>query len=123
MTTVSGDANSASPEGGHFWNYDVVVYPKNETGIPTLEKTVREARKDTGKNNGTDAIDDGFDHNATGSAGDVMEYQIISTLPTITSKATSLTTYEFYDTISEGLSYNKSLKDVKTFGFGGCGIL
>jgi aspartyl-tRNA(Asn)/glutamyl-tRNA(Gln) amidotransferase subunit A len=43
MTTVSGDANSASPEGGHFWNYDVVVYPKNETGIPTLEKTVREA--------------------------------------------------------------------------------
>ena len=113
MTTVSGDANSASPEGGHFWNYDVVVYPKNETGIPTLEKTVREARKDTGKNNGTDAIDDGFDHNATGSAGDVMEYQIISTLPTITSKATSLTTYEFYDTISEGLSYNKSLKDVK----------
>ena len=36
MTTVSGDANSASPEGGHFWNYDVVVYPKNETGIPTL---------------------------------------------------------------------------------------
>ena len=44
MTTVSGDANSASPEGGHFWNYDVVVYPKNETGIPTLEKTVREAQ-------------------------------------------------------------------------------
>lgn len=38
MTTVSGDANSASPEGGHFWNYDVVVYPKNETGIPSLER-------------------------------------------------------------------------------------
>lgn len=113
MTTVSGDANSSSPEGGHFWNYDVVVYPKNETGIPTLEKTVREAKKDTGNNNGTDNINDGFEHNATGSAGDVMEYQIISTLPTITSNATSLTTYNFYDTISEGLSYNKSLKDVK----------
>lgn len=113
MTTVSGNAESASPEGGHFWNYDVVVYPKNETGIPTLEKTVREANKDTGKNNGTDNINDGFEHNATGSTGDVMEYQILSTLPTITSNATSLTTYNFYDSISEGLSYNKTLKDVK----------
>ena len=72
MTTVSGDANSASPEGGHFWNYDVVVYPKNETGIPTLEKTVREAKKDTGTHNGTDTITDGFEHNATASAGDVL---------------------------------------------------
>ena len=113
MTTVSGNAESASPEGGHEWNYNVVVYPKNETGIPTLEKTVREAKKDTGNNNGTDNINDGFEHNATGSAGDVMEYQIISTLPTITSKATSLITYNFYDTISAGLTYNKSLKDVK----------
>ncbi len=113
MTTVSGDANSASPEGGHYWNYDVVVYPKNNTGIPSLEKTIREAMADTGKNNGSNDINDGFEHNATGSAGDVMEYQIISTLPTITSDATSLTTYNFYDTISKGLSYNKTLRDVK----------
>ena len=113
MTTVSGDANSASPEGGHFWNYDVVVYPKNETGIPTLEKTLREAKKDTGNNEGSDTITDGFEHNATASAGDVIEYQIISTLPTITSNATSLTTYNFHDTISKGLTYNKTLKDVK----------
>lgn len=108
MTTVSGDANSASPEGGHFWNYDVVVYPKNETGIPSLEKTVREAQKDTGTNNGTDSITDGFGHNATASAGDGLEYQIVSTLPTITSDATSLTVYKFYDTLSEGLSYSKA---------------
>ena len=108
MTTVSGDANSASPEGGHFWNYDVVVYPKNETGIPSLEKTVRESKDDTGNNNGSDVITDGFSHNATASAGDVMEYQIVSTLPTITSDATRLTVYNFYDTISEGLSYNKA---------------
>jgi len=113
MTTVSGNEYSASVEGGHAWNYDVVVYPKNETGIPTLEKTVREAMKDTGNNNGTDNINDGFEHNATGSAGDVMEYQILSTLPTITSNATALSTYMFYDTISEGLTYNKALKDVK----------
>lgn len=113
MTTVTGNEFSASPEGGHFWNYDVVVYPKNNTGIPSLEKTIREAMKDTGKNDGTGDIYDGYYHTATGSAGDVMEYQIVSTLPTITSNATSLTTYNFYDTISEGLSYNKTLKDVK----------
>ena len=113
MTTVSGDANSASPEGGHFWNYDVVVYPKNNTGIPSLEKTVRESVKDTGTNGGTDDIYDGYDHVGTGSAGDVMEYQIVSTLPTITSNATSIKTWNFYDSICEGLTYNKALKDVK----------
>ena len=113
MTTVSGDSNSASPEGGHFWNYDVVVYPKNNTGIPSLRKDIREAQKDTGKNDGSDNIYDGFAHNATASAGDVLEYQIISGIPTITSNATSICTWNFYDSISEGISYNKSLKDVK----------
>ena len=113
MTTVSGNSESDSPEGGHEWNYDVVVYPKNETGIPSLEKTVREAKVDTGKNDGSNVITDGFAHNATGSSGDVMEYQIISTLPTITSNATSLSVYNFYDTIADGLSYNKARKDVK----------
>ncbi len=110
MTTVSGDANSASPEGGHFWNYNVVVYPKNNTGIPSLEKTVRESAEDTGTNSGSDDIKDGFAHSATGSAGDVMEYQIVSTIPTITSKATALQVWNFYDTISEGLIYNKDVK-------------
>ena len=114
MTTVSGDANSASPEGGHFWNYDVVVYPKQDTGIPTLTKEIREsASKATGKNNGTASIDDGFDHNATGSTGDVMEFQILSTLPSITSQVTAICTYQFYDSMDPGLTYNKNLKDVK----------
>ena len=108
MTSVSGDGNSASPEGGHCWNYDIVVYPKNSIGIPSLNKSVRESQKDTGKNDGSDTITDGFAHNATASAGDVLEYQIISTLPTITSNATALSVYNFYDTISKGLTYNKA---------------
>ena len=112
-TTISGDENSASPEGGHGWNYDVVVYPKNNTGIPSLEKTVRESVKSTGTNFGSDSITDGFAHNATVSAGDILEYQIISTLPTITSNATNLTTYSFIDTISAGIRYNKTRNDVK----------
>ena len=107
MTTVTGNDNSASQDGGTAWNYNVVVYPKQETGIPTLEKTVREAKADTGKNEGSASITDGFAHTATGSAGDTMEYQIVSTLPTITSQATALSTYNFYDTLCEGLTYDK----------------
>ena len=107
IATISGNDNSSSPEGGTKWNYDVAVYPKNETGIPPLEKAVREANADTGKNNGTASITDGFAHTATGSAGDLMEYQFISTLPTITSKATALSVYSFYDSLSEGLTYSK----------------
>ena len=43
MTTIDGAA----------WNYDVTVYPKNQTGNPDLEKTVREAKNSTGKNTGS----------------------------------------------------------------------
>ena len=39
MTTVDGSE----------WNYDLALYPKNETGNPTLEKTVRESKADTGR--------------------------------------------------------------------------
>ncbi len=101
MTSVNG---SNADDGGERWIYDVTVYPKNLTGIPTLEKTVREALADTGKN-------DGFAHTATASANDTMEYQILSTLPSITSEATYLTDYSFVDTLDAGLSYRKN--DVK----------
>ena len=102
MTTIDGDE----------WNYDVTVYPKNLTGEPTLEKTLRESKADTGQHNGsTDDITDGYAHTGTGSDGDIVDYQIISTLPTITSDATALTTYTFVDTLSKGIEYNKN--DVK----------
>lgn len=110
MTTFDGDSNSASASnagvaGGHFWNYNVVLYPKNETGIPTLEKTVREAVKSTGTNGGSEDITDGYEHNATASTGDTLEWQIISTLPTITSQATALSDLHWVDSIDPGLTY------------------
>ena len=111
MTSVDGgmtkgDTNGNITTGGHDWLYDVTIYPKNTTGIVTLEKTVREAKNDTGKNNASDVITDGFAHNATASAGDTVEYQIISTLPTITSTATNISDYTFKDVLARGLSYN-----------------
>ena len=93
MTTIDGAA----------WNYDVTVYPKNQTGNPTLDKTVREAKNSTGKNTGTlTDITDGYAHTATASVGDTVDYQIISTLPTITSKASSLSEYTYVDTAASG---------------------
>ncbi len=111
MTTIDGAE----------WNYDVTVYPKNQTGNPTLDKTVRESKNSTGKNNGslTD-IKDGYAHTATASVGDVVDYQIISTLPTITSKASSLSEYTYVDTLSKGIKYNKNDVVIEFFKDAGC---
>ena len=111
MTTIDGAA----------WNYDVTVYPKNQTGNPDLSKTVREAKNSTGKHNGslTD-ITDGFEHTATASVGDVVDYQILSTLPTITSKASSLSEYTYVDTMSRGIRYNKQDVVIEFIKDAGC---
>ena len=111
MTTIDGSE----------WIYDLTVYPKNQTGNPDLEKTVRESKNSTGKHNGslTD-ITDGFEHTATASVGDVVDYQIISTLPTITSKASSLSEYTYVDTLSKGIRYNKNDVVIEFFRDAGC---
>ena len=111
MTTIDGAA----------WNYDVTVYPKNQTGNPNLDKTVREAKNSTGKNTGslTDTTD-GYAHTATASVGDTVDYQIVSTLPTITSKASSLSEYTYVDTMSKGIRYNKNDVVIEFFKDAGC---
>lgn len=111
MTTIDGAA----------WNYDVTVYPKNQTGNPTLDKTVREDKNSTGKNTGslTD-IKDGYAHTATASVGDTVDYQIISTMPTITSKASDLSEYAYVDTMSKGIKYNKNDVAIEFFKDSGC---
>lgn len=97
MTSVNG---TNATDGGTRWIYDITLYPKNLTGIPSLEKALRENQNDTGK---TDA----YTHTGTASAGDTIDYQIISTLPSVTSESTFLSCYTFVDTLSKGLTYNK----------------
>ena len=111
MTTIDGSE----------WTYDIAIYPKNQTGNPTLSKTVREDKNSTGKNNGslTD-IKDGYAHTATASVGDTVDYQIISTLPTITSKASGLSEYAYVDTMSKGIKYNKQDVVIEFFKDAGC---
>ena len=118
MTSVNG---TNATDGGTRWIYDVTIYPKNLTGIPSLEKTLRENVDDTGKHEGTaDDITDGYAHTGTASDGDVIDYQLISTLPSITSESTYLTEYTFIDTLSAGLSYNKKDIIIEFFSDAAC---
>ena len=110
MTSVNG---TNATDGGTRWIYDITLYPKNLTGIPSLEKTLREAKADTGKT-------DSYAHTGTASAGDTIDYQIISTLPSITSEATYLSCYTFIDTLSAGLSYAKGDVTLEIFSDAAC---
>lgn len=157
-------------EGGNYWLYDMTCYPKNQTGNPTLDKSVRNAYSNTNavddkngtinrgdayvsskdsdslivfnddSNNpnnsadkdeaayvanrggytsdGTTAGKDGagysYDYEYrdtnTASAGDVLDYILVSRLPKITSKGTFLSEYTFTDILSAGLTYNDDVK-------------
>ena len=56
----------------------------------------------------------------TASAGDTIDYQIISTLPSITSEATYLSCYTFIDTLSAGLTYTKGDVTLEIFSDAAC---
>ena len=117
MTTVNG---TNAEDGGERWFYDITLYPKNLTGIPSLEKTLRENIQGTGKHDGSSTdITDGYAHTGTASAGDIVDYQIISTLPSITSEATYIN-LSFVDTLSKGLSYTKGDVVLEIFKDAGC---
>lgn len=102
-----------STTDGASWIYDVTLYPKNLTGIPTLEKTVREAKASSGTT-------DEYAHTATASVGDTLEYRIISTLPSITSSASYLTDYSFTDTAEKGIPFSKNAVTLEFFRDSSC---
>ena len=118
MSPVSG---TNATDGGTRWLYDVTIYPKNLTGIPTLTKSLRENVNDTGKHKGaTNDITDGYASTGTASDGDVIDYQILSTLASITSKSTYFSELAFIDTLSPGLSYNKNDILIEFFSDAAC---
>lgn len=102
-----------STTDGASWIYDVTLYPKNLTGIPTLEKTVREAKASSGTT-------DEYAHTATASVGDTLEYRIVSTLPSITSSASYLTVYSFTDTAEKGIPYTNDSVILEFFKDSSC---
>ena len=76
---------------------------------------------DTGKHKGTtNDITDGYASTGTASDGDVIDYQILSTLASITSKSTYYSELAFIDTLSPGLSYNKDDILIEFFSDAAC---
>lgn len=67
--TNSGNATGteANTSGGEQWLYDMTVYPKNQTGNPTLDKSVRNAYSNTLSTDQT--VTSGTDKNGTVNAG------------------------------------------------------
>ena len=106
----------STDSNGDDWFYDVVCYPKNETGNPTLDKRVR---NNPDQDNVTTANNDKladftaarneykYQSTVTASKAETLDYQFISKLPHITSSTTYLTTYTFDDTMAKGMTYGK----------------
>lgn len=106
-------------EEGNTWLYDMVCYPKNQTGNPTLDKSVRRAADRVLPQNGekvsvadflTAEEDFAYGDTVTASEGDILDYILVSKLPHITSAATYLSEYTFTDTLAAGLRYNRDAK-------------
>lgn len=95
-------ANWNENEGGEKWLYDMICYPKNQTGNPTLDKLVRQSQDNGG--------DSEYSSTESASEGDQLDYILVSKLPHITSRATWLTEYSFRDVLSKGLTYNQDVK-------------
>ncbi len=136
FTNEGGSWNDS--EGGQQWLYDMICYPKNQTGNPTLDKMVRNAHGEAAEVPGeyedfsylvynkadsaagvevgsdtafVDARDE-YIYASTGTAseGDILDYILVSRLPHIEDSSTYLTEYTFLDTLSKGLTYNKDVK-------------
>lgn len=100
------EGTEAKVSGGEEWLYDMTCYPKNQTGNPTIDKSVREAfgSQDAAGEEYT------YEDTTTASEGDVLDYILVSKLPHITSSATYLSEYRFVDTLSGGIAYNQDAK-------------
>lgn len=102
---------------GNDWFYDIVCYPKNETGYPSLDKRVRNnPDKENVTTSNKDALADftaareeyTYQSTVTASKAEKLDYQFISKLPHITSSSTYLSDYTFDDKMSKGMTYNKN---------------
>lgn len=106
----------STDSNGDDWFYDVICYPKNETGNPTLDKRVRNnPDQDNVTTANADKLADftsarneyKYQSTVTASKAEKLDYQFISKLPHITSSTTYLSTYTFDDKMAKGMTYSK----------------
>lgn len=99
---------------GDDWFYDIECYPKNQTGVPDLEKKVRNnpdqanvVTSDASADFTKDREEYTYADTQTATQGETLDYYLQSKLPHITSSSTYLTTYTFDDVLSESITYNQ----------------
>ena len=106
----------STDSNGDDWFYDVICYPKNETGNPTLDKRVRNnPDQDNVTTANADKLADftsarneyKYQSTVTASKAERLDYQFISKLPHITSSTIYLSTYTFDDKMAKGMTYSK----------------
>lgn len=78
---------------GTQWNYDVYVYPKNQSNHPVIDKVVKNAE------------DGEYLDTASVMGGKEAEFKVITTIPRVTTNATNFTEFSFVDTLCAGLTY------------------
>ncbi|HIV16450.1 MAG TPA: hypothetical protein IAB17_00500 [Candidatus Alectryocaccobium stercorigallinarum] len=98
-----GTLNPSSGLVSYSTDYVVSTYD-----VPTGASTASEFVTERSQNEKTDEY--AFGDTTTASEGDMLDYIVVSKLPTITSASTYLTQYTFEDTLSEGLTYNKDAR-------------
>lgn len=81
---------------GTQWNYDVYVYPKNQSNHPVIDKVVKNAE------------DAEYLDTASVMGGKEAEFKVITTIPKVTTDATNFTEFSFADTMGEGLTYTSA---------------
>ena len=105
MTSVDG---SNATDGGARWMYDVTLYPKNLTGIPTWKRPCGRIRTILAKQ-WLQRYHRRLRPHRHRPMVMWIDYQLISTLPSITSESTYLTCYTFVDTLSKGLTLTRTM--------------
>lgn len=101
---------------GEQWFYDITCYPKNQTGNPTLDKKVRNNPDQTNVVTSSEETLSAFTgareeytyaDTVTATESEILDYQLISKLPHITSTSTYLSAYTFKDVLSKGITYGQ----------------
>lgn len=68
------DGTDANVSGGEQWLYDMTCYPKNQTGNPTLDKSVRNAYSNTSEADKNGAVNAGDDYVSENTSESLVVY-------------------------------------------------
>lgn len=87
-TDINANGDSYGP--GELWQYDVFVFPKNKTEIPSIEKSILD--NEDGESEKYESL----------GVGDTVTYQVTTEVP---AGAATMSRFSIADTMSEGLTF------------------